>query len=150
MRPFDTREMHVRLMTWRATFAALVTSMLALVIGVETPDASALHTPIGANPVASGEEVRNVTFYYGGTTTLAGADPERLATTLGRPGIVVTASSSTEARPPRRRPRTSTVIRSGFARASTCTGRPYNQAPASQTPMSTCTDSPTEQVCRRC
>jgi hypothetical protein len=31
-----------------------------------------------------------VTFYYGGTTALAGADPEQLATTLGRPAIVVT------------------------------------------------------------
>jgi hypothetical protein len=88
--------MHVRLTTWRATFAALVTSILALVVGVETPDASALHTPNGPNPVASGEEVRNVTFYYGGTTTLAGADPERLATTVGRPAIVVTTAKPDE------------------------------------------------------
>jgi hypothetical protein len=82
----------------RAIFPALMTSMLALgVVGVDLPHASAQHTPSGPNPVASGEDVRNVSFYYGGTTTLAGADPEQLATTLGRP-------RSSSPRPRRTRP----------------------------------------------
>ncbi len=81
----------------RAIFPVLMTSMLALgVVGVDTSHASAQHTPNGPNPVASGEDLRNVSFYYGGTTTLAGADPEQLATTLGRPAIVVTTAKADE------------------------------------------------------
>jgi hypothetical protein len=80
-----------------AICAALFTSTLAMAMGGGAPGASAQGIHNRVNPVASGDAVRNVTFYYGGTTTLAGSDPVQLATTLGRPAIVVSTAKADEA-----------------------------------------------------
>jgi hypothetical protein len=95
----DTGEAKMHVHGSRRKLAWIVAGVLTTVMAGGSDGSVTASTNLSSaatNPVAAAGGVRNVSFYYDGSADLAGADRDQLATTLGRPAIVVTTPRSDE------------------------------------------------------